>query len=211
MSPESFEGLANPERPREYRPAVGQSKSIVLPIDRGILRLPEEATREIGGKSFDQKKEFHVTLIGNKRAKILRDHLAVHPEDEQKIRDILEQIVWSYALSDSAMHIQQDKMVSRQLSRAEKKALIAQGKEAPDTIEETVHRESVIQRADIPGLAVLYQRMRDELGIDLGDPPPAHVTLYTHNDKSGIGIDSEQDLESMNPQPVDIPRISEES
>ncbi|MFA6908503.1 MAG: hypothetical protein WC289_01320 [Patescibacteria group bacterium] len=203
MSPESFEDRPIPEQQREYRPAVGQSKSIVLPIDRGILRLPEEATREIGGKSFDQKKEFHVTLIGNKRAKILRDHLAVHPEDEQKIRDILEQIVWSYALSDSAMHIQQDKMVSRQLSRAEKKA--------PDTIEETVHRESVIQRADIPGLAVLYQRMRDELGIDLGDPPPAHVTLYTHNDKSGIGIDSEQDLESMNPQPVDIPRISEES
>lgn len=122
------------------------------------------------------------------------------------INRMLGEIDWSYELTDKAFHIQKDSKQKRALTKAEKRELKSNGtKEAdiPEFIEKDVHQETVIQMAKMPGVALLYDRIKEELGIDLGPLPPPHVTLYLQKgDKMGIGISSEEDLQSYNPQAV---------
>ena len=59
-----------------------------------------------------------------------------------------------------------------------------------------IHRQSIICIVKIPELATFYDQLTDILG-DKIKTPPAHVTLYTKNYDRGIGIYSENDLQTF--------------
>lgn len=60
--------------------------------------------------------------------------------------------------------------------------------------------ETIIVRCTVSNLELLFQKMRDE--IDLNLPlQPAHITLYTFQSRTGIGISNEEEMENL-------PRVS---
>jgi hypothetical protein len=57
-------------------------------------------------------------------------------------------------------------------------------------------RTSLIIMADISGLDIFYEKLRNDLGIEI-DNQPTHCTLYTGGLDDGIGINNVSDLSEM--------------
>jgi hypothetical protein len=55
---------------------------------------------------------------------------------------------------------------------------------------------------EMPAFQPFYEKLREK-GLDLGEVPPIHITLYTHGDASGIALNSEEDFKSVNPQKIE--------
>ena len=69
--------------------------------------------------------------------------------------------------------------------------------------ENGIHRQSIICIVKIPELVTFYDQLTDILGEKI-ETPPAHVTLYTKNYDRGIGVYSENDLQTFKVRDVKI-------
>lgn len=137
---------------------------------------------------FDQKSEFHITLIGNYGGREIKNaintfNLYYQYNAVEKIRALAYATDWNYSLLDVFYKV---------------------SKEYRDTDK----RESIIQMAAIPSLVGFYDNLNKMLKTSFMYPLE-HVTLFTRGtnlerSKMGIGINSEREFFALNPILVNI-------
>ena len=154
--------------------------TLLLNIEKEDINIKK--LRSIGLK-FEQKSEFHITLIGNNGGREIKH--AINTFDlyyqynaVEKIRALAYETDWSYSLLDVIYKV---------------------SKEYKDTDK----RESIIQMVEVPCLVDFYDNLNKILKTNLRYPL-AHVTLFTRGtdlerSKMGIGINSEIDFFELNP------------
>jgi hypothetical protein len=139
-------------------------------------------------KGFEQKSEFHITLIGNYGGRKIKNaintfNLYYQYNAVEKIRALAYGTNWSYSFLNLAHKMSKDYSV-------------------------TDKRESIIQIVEVPGLVKFYNDLNEMLNIHL-EYPLEHVTLFTRGtdpekSKMGIGINSEIDFFALNYIPINI-------
>ena len=167
--------------------------TLLLNIDKSTIEL--SGIQEMAEKNgFDQKGEFHITVLGFKNGGEVKKALKALPEAERQnalsqIKSLVDSTDWSFALEPKRYHI------SKEYVTPDPKNKGAELKE---------RRESYIQMVYLPGMKIFYEKLNSILGTNL-EAPPAHTTLYTGGDdkeksKMGIGINSQDEFLKMNPE-----------
>lgn len=133
------------------------SGHLVAQLDKRAFGLEAEGVL-YRGKHFQPKDELHITILSSGAAEKVKQHLERHPQDEDRIRRLINSAGWSYKKIGRFYHIQAEPGV-----------------------------ESLIQMVELPGLEQFFHELRSIVGADL-PLPPTHVTLYTRGDPHGIGL-----------------------
>lgn len=126
------------------------------------------------GKVFTKKEELHLTVIGFKTAKIIREKAKVDPSIVQRIDQLASEFDWNPGLDLRESYI---------ISRGEESSIIS--------LATCCHQN----------LENLYEELNEILETSIPTPFP-HVTIMLSNSKMGIGINSEEEFRSFNPIPV---------
>lgn len=199
MTPEHFPSsekekklpLHSPERVA-FNP---KNETLILKVDPALLDSPflaELASRE----GLQRKNELHITVIGSRAAKFIKDLLKGLPDAEReekngKIESLVRSADWRFV--------------------TEGQDVLRVKKEYPASKEggEKETREAIIKIVQVPEMERFYGELNGTLGTELTAPPP-HVTLYTggsdpESSRSGIGIDTPAALEGLGPEKVEIP------
>ena len=139
-------------------------------------------------KGFEQKSEFHITIIGFRGGKEIKKALLLLNQSNQfimieKIKTLVGETDWDYFFLNVAYQI------SKEYSNTDK-------------------RESIIQLAEVPGFVKFYDSLNEMLNLQL-EYPLIHATLFTRGtdlekSKMGIGINSEIDFFELNPLCIKI-------
>ena len=159
-------------------PGFNDNDTVLIDMTDEPFHLPKAAFN-INGQRFVRKDELHVTLLGSELGRVLRDRQAIEPDTEENIKAIFETIDWSYTQS-GPIH-----QLSRQLA--------------------DVRQDSFIMLIAMPGMKVFYDTLMEKDYIEKDTPlPPAHVTLYTYNIPQGIGVSSQDVLETLSVRSLSI-------
>ena len=136
------------------------------------------------------KNEFHVTILGSQAGREIQQALKLHQESEEKLKKAIQE---SFLSQEWGVYLQPD------LYFVQKEYF------ASPNEEHTEHelRKSIIQRVDVPQLSNFYTQLKAHFNITLPLPYP-HITLFTdstnpHKKLRGIGIDSYEDFQKLNP------------
>lgn len=152
-------------------PGIGAHGSLVLPLGEDAWAWLAPALA-LDGHRFERKREFHLTLIG--RAGIAQVALRCPGPVEDTLREAFDGCDWTCRTTGRFLLL---------CDRATEPAA-----------------RSVIERVQVPGLAVFHQRL-SRRGCTL-PLPPAHVTLYTHVQPLGIGVASDAELARLQVRPL---------
>lgn len=125
------------------------------------------------GRRFQPKDEVHITVIGSALGEALLD--ALDSEERRRLESLVAGTNWDYRLL-SRWHY-----VVRQEEQA---------------------AESIIRMVDVPALPAFYTALEAITGLSI-PPRPAHITLYTRGDDSGIGIATWGEFEQLVAADVD--------
>jgi hypothetical protein len=127
---------------------------------------------DVQGEVFTAKHEQHITLIGTSLGAILLKQIKQEQTIENLLEETFEAIDWSFKQTGPVQ------ILSRNIGK--------------------LIQKSIIMQVDMPGVTTFYQRLK-ELGIiDPDTPlPPPHITLYTLNCPSGIGVPSQKMLGTL--------------
>jgi hypothetical protein len=118
--------------------------------------------------SFNQKEEFHITLVGNQTGVILKEKILANGLDGHRLLELAKEHDWNYKMNDDFSHMRKD-----------------YGEHI---------RDSLIQKIQLSHLESFYHKIIDYYKISIKLPFP-HITFYAKGDKNqGIGIYSEQDF-----------------
>lgn len=127
---------------------------------------------DVQGEIFTAKHEQHITLIGTRLGAILLQLIKQERKIESLLEETFEAIDWSFKQT-GPVHI---------LSREQ----------------EGIVQKSIIILVDMPGVTTFYQQLKTQEIIDPDTPlPPPHITLYTLNCPSGIGVPSQKMLGTL--------------
>src|SRR6478736_4283095 len=140
-------------------PGFSARGSLLLPLPEEHFELLEPVLA-FDELRFARKREFHVTLLDRDTARRLRS-LETRGDVRPTMRELFEGEDWRWQPTGNKWLLREDKE------------------------EGTVH--SIIELLDLPGLT----RFRHNIGRTHAErlpPAPAHVTLYTAGDESGIGL-----------------------
>ena len=186
------------EREKSFLAPEGKSfdegkNTLLLDLDKNSVDL--DATRELAEKNgFEQKGEFHITVLGFKNGGEVKKALKALPEAERQntilqIKSLVDSTDWSFVFEPQRFHI------SKEYVSPDPKNKGAELRE---------RRESYIQMVNLPGMKIFYDKLNSILGTNL-EVPPAHITLYTGGDdkeksKMGIGINTQSEFWKMNPE-----------
>ncbi|MBI3957038.1 MAG: hypothetical protein HY340_03550 [Candidatus Kerfeldbacteria bacterium] len=162
-------------------------------LDRDLLST-EKTMSFAQERGYEPKSEFHVTLIGFRNGKKIREALKRLAPDRQRqtigrINDLIAETDWTITNAEQQlMHITKDYVVVDQ--------------DRQERSRET--RESVIQLLQLRGTEIFYQKINEMLGTSL-EAPPTHLTLFTkgtdpERSRSGIGIETPSELEQLRPE-----------
>ena len=165
--------------------------TLLLMLDKSSMNL--DRVREIAEKEeFNEKAEFHITIIGNTYGRALVDHLVrISQEDRERIIRKIEKLAHSY---DWKFKIKNE---AYELSEKYKYA-------QPDGSEPVEDwKYSIITFISLSDLELFYIQLNKIIELDLV-APPAHVTLFTkgknaERSRVGIGLKSMQEFENFNP------------
>ncbi len=140
-------------------------------------------------KEYDlfQKPEFHITIIGYTTGEKIQEILSQKTEKEksdylEKLKQLVYSFNWNVSFLSDYFFIT---------------------KIYTDTKEE---RQSIILSVNVPDTIIFYEKLKDLLNHDFV-LPYMHVTLCTsstnpENKTKGIGLYSEEDFFSCNPQKI---------
>lgn len=152
-------------------PGVNECGTVLIELAAESFCLAKTQI-EILGETFTPKEELHVTLIGCKLGLILQHKIKPNKATNKLLKNIFEDINWSFNQT-GPVHI---------LSR--KKGKVVQ--------------KSIIMQLDMPGVTTFYDQLKAHGLIDLETPvPPPHVTMYTQKCPSGIGVPSDETLNTL--------------
>lgn len=188
---------------------------IILVGTESIEELPTQIT--IDGKIFNRKNKLHITVVGYPKGKVFKKIFAHVPEFETQVNALIQRCDWSYTLQNEYFHITQNIHIPREFLEPGQEVMEGGSEEKP-----LVHRESVVQLIDIPGVKIFFEELQnlveaaiashpelknEEIPVaKLYEFPKPHITIYAHNG-SGIGINSEQEWEQLHPTPLNIESV----
>lgn len=186
------------EREKSFLAPEGRSfdeskNTLLLDIDKNVVDL--DAIRELAEKNgFEQKGDFHITILGFKNGGEIKKALKALPEEQRQdmisqIKSLAESTDWNFVFEPQRYHIAKEYVAPDPKNK---------GSELRE------QRESYIQMVNLPGMKTFYDKLNALLGTNL-EIPPAHITLYTGGDdkeksKIGIGINTQEDFLKMNPE-----------
>ncbi len=163
--------------------------SLLLDIKSELVET-EKVKSVAEQRGLHQKQEFHFTVIGTKGGTLVNESLsqldsAARQEKIRAIENLATEINWSISFVPEYFFIK------KEYDR--------------DPYEE---RQSIIQSITIEGLDEFYQRLNALLGTELATPMP-HITLFANSTIEekrlrGIGINSQQELEQLNPEKIEV-------
>lgn len=180
-------------------PPTFQEKAVtaILDIDEQLLHL-ERVQPLADQKGFEKKDEFHLTILGFKNGRAILKALKTLPDEERharlaEVRELVQNTEWRLGSGGTLYHI------SKEYRQPDPKA------PGGEIVEQ---REAYVQLLDLQGIDHFYAELNRLLGLDLKSPP-THLTLYTKGtdpkqSKMGIGIETWEDWEKLNPQPVEF-------
>jgi hypothetical protein len=165
-------------------PGFTSNNTLIIDVDKsdfGIRSTPIEYS----GRLFRPKHEMHITVLGTNPGIHLLQQFSNKPFAEQQVRQAFESTDWSYKKTNDLR-------------------LLARGNKEHTGTDKT--EESIIMRLEMAGMAEFYTRLKT-LGLIDGDQPvpPPHVTLYTRNCDTGIGVHSETELIKLTRAHLDMP------
>ena len=165
-------------------PGFSACRTLIISVDKsefGIQPGPLEHDHRI----FIPKEETHITLFGSTEASELLQKIQDDPAVENEIIQAFENTDWSYTISGEY----------RRLVRV-----------ATENTSTGATEESIIVLLEMKGMRLFYDKMKalDLIDRDLPVPPP-HVTLYTHNCDTGIGVPGEKELHALTRERIDKP------
>ena len=170
----------NPERSNTLKllwPGFNEKGSLIIPLEWSEVPFPQNPIY-IEREQFEPKDELHVTVIGKKAGSVIQEKMLLDPRIESTLRQVFEGIDWSFELGE-VVHL-----LSREKERPGQGA--------------TVLEKTVLVRLRIPGMAIFYEGLKSiKLVTEDTIVPPSHVTLYTLNCPSGIGVPSDDALEDL--------------
>jgi len=158
---------------------LSDKNTLLIPIDVSSVRGYLDRLR---GKDngFVFKPEFHSTVLGFSFNKIMKNH----PDKRDEVQALIDKSDFTFETQAEMYKISKD----------------YKGNPQWNTKDHT--RESIVVKLDMPGAKVFVDDLNKLLGENIPAPFP-HVTIATKGHKDGIGITSEADFESMNPELVD--------
>lgn len=170
---------------KSHTPGPGWTphRTLVLPISPEQWEPPHEPVT-VDGIEFQPKRDLHVTLIGRGLGQVLH----ADPARRQAVREAFLRLDWSFTRTG-------------ELLRLEKREL--EGSGGGRSI------GSIIERIEMPAMALFYDALAELVGRGLAIPP-AHVTLYTAGRSQGIGVPDVATLNRLTvhhiPAPSSLPR-----
>ena len=174
-------------------PKLTEQLTLILPVNE--LGFDFSKIEPMAFKNgMQKKKEFHITIIGYKSAKIIEATLLKDESSVEKILrsfvDIINSTDWSYK------PLEEFYTISKNYSFIDH--------HTKQRINET--RTAIIQMIILECITDFYEKLNTLLGLNLESPIP-HVTLFTKsthlpNMFEGIGIYSKEEFEKLKPQKI---------
>lgn len=170
-----------------------RNNTLLLRVGKKSLNL-ESVRTHAEQNNFDEKSEFHITILGFKNGAEIKKYLRKLSSEEQQaklaaIQALIAGTDWSFIPEKRIYHITKEYKTPNPQTK---------------TVNVSETREAYIQMVRLPALKGFFTRLNNMLGINL-ESPPTHVTLYTNGTnkeraKAGIGINSETELAQLNPK-----------
>lgn len=134
---------------------------------------------EVLGEIFTAKEELHVTLIGSELGLSFMDKIQHDQTIDKLLKKTFEEIDWSYEQTGPVYILSRSK--------------------------EGIVEKSLILLIDMPGVTIFYNQLKALGLIDLETSvPPPHVTMYTQNCPSGIGVPSDDALNTLSTKTLSV-------
>ena len=167
-------------------PGLSATSTLVISVDRnrfGILPGP----LEFHGRIFKPKQETHITVFGSTTGTAVLRSMQRDPAMENRIIEAFESTDWSWTITGDYRH----------LARSAKSPASALATE-----------DSIIVLIEMNGMQSFYDMLKVLGVLDRHLPvPPPHVTLYTSNCDTGIGVHSIDELEQLTRVRLTAPAI----
>lgn len=143
-----------------------ETGSLLIQLVKETFDL-EGNTVYLEGIPLEPKDELHITILSRDAADTLSQHLEKNPEDEDRVRRLIDETRWEYRKLDRFYHVREEPGV-----------------------------ETIIQMVEIPGLASFFNQLSQIVKVELGRPP-THVTLYMRGTQKGIGLPTQAEFERL--------------
>jgi len=167
-----------------FKPETANILLSVTPSPDDVLSVKNIAEE----KGLSLKDEFHCTIIGRATGEQIVEIL---DSKSQKDRDVLmleleklyKKYLWEYVST------QEYYLISKEYDESDK-------------------RESLVQIVELPDMVNFYAELNALLQTDF-EIPFSHITLFTNSTKedkkkTGIGIYSKEQFESLHPQRIEV-------
>ena len=159
-------------------PGFNERGAVIIELSAEYFCLAKN-TIVVHDDVFTPKEELHITLIGRKLGWIIEEKIKQNQKINKLLKKIFEAIDWSFKQT-GPIHI---------LSRSKGAKL----------------EMSIIMLIEMHGVTQFYQQLKASGLIDAKTPvPPAHVTMYTHNCPSGIGLPSDETLNRLSKKTLSL-------
>jgi len=165
-------------------PGFSADNTVIISVDKDKFGI-QSRPMEFAGKVFMPKHEVHVTVFGSTLGNALQQQILHNPAVEQQISQAFESTDWCYKKTTDLRHLVRERC---------------------GQTSEAVIEESIIMLLEMEGMASFYQKLKALGLIDNDHPlPPPHVTLYTRNCDTGIGVHSANELIELSYERLDRP------
>lgn len=156
-----------------------QSYVLLLPVIRKNIKLLSEKAKLVRGQAFSPKSELHITIIGKDLGQRIKEKISSSAEKKDLFLQYISETDWSYEIVDDLYLFAKEKEFSA--NEREKKS---------------IHTETIVQMAKVPSLENFYQKIEAITGITI-PPRPVHITLFTHGDSEGIGVNNQVEFNEV--------------
>ena len=172
----------------EKWPGFSASHTLIISIDSCEFGLQPDGL-VFDEKPFKPKPETHITIFGTAICERLLHRMQLDPATEDRLIQAFEATDWSYTTTDDYRHL---------------------ARTATDNGDRT--EESIIVLLKMKGISDFYDNLKQQDLIDDETPlPPPHVTLYTYNCDTGIGVPSASELDRLSHSRIDRQRLTTHS
>jgi ribosomal protein S15P/S13E len=159
-----------------FDPAEGY---LILELDLQSFYLHPEGV-QYERRHFEAKDEVHITILSRDAAEAVRQHLERYPQDEEQVRQLVDETNMDYRKLDSFYHIQEEPEV-----------------------------ETIVQMVEVPGVGTFFKQVGQLVGQEL-ELPPTHVTLYMRGTEKGIGIPTQAEFERLAQKQIRLEELKTE-